>query len=215
MTSWMTLSWYDTRLSWTPSDYDDIKTLHVHIDYLWCPELYLYNSHLATGSGKCQPDVDCLIFSDSRVACVMPCEHTGHCILDDYSNWPFDKQNCSYIMGSWTKLGEEVNYNSEKVKVISSRIKENNRWRLLAAEATVKNDALENEPNATYPYIFFTFLIERHSAFHVSGTIIPAIVLSIFNLTILWMDSRFVSRLVVNMFALYSHSLYLEFLYWA
>jgi Neurotransmitter-gated ion-channel ligand binding domain len=72
----MTLSWFDTRFVWTASDYEDIKTIHMNIDKIWSPDLYLYNSHIASGMGTCHA-VDCLISEDSKVACVMPCEHVN------------------------------------------------------------------------------------------------------------------------------------------
>lgn len=54
MSSWMTLTWLDPRLSWSPNDYADIKSIHVSIDYIWRPHLYLYNAHISAGSGKWQ-----------------------------------------------------------------------------------------------------------------------------------------------------------------
>lgn len=213
-TSWMTLKWNDSRLSWNPSDYDNIKTIYMNIDNLWSPEIYLYNSHLSTSLGKCQPDIDCLIFAEATVVCVMPCEHNGHCSIGDFTNWPFDRQNCSFTFGSWMKTGEEMNYNADKVKLISSRAKENNQWKLLAAKAKVNAGKYAVVSNETYPSVVFSFLIERHSAYHISGTVISAIVLSFSNLLVLWMLPGSIERFILSISNLISHFLYLEFLYW-
>lgn len=210
----MTLAWIDTRLSWLPADYDDIKTIHLSADIIWSPDIYLYNTHLTSGLGRCQPSIDCLITSDSKVACVMPCEHIGHCTIGDYTNWPFDRQNCSFTFGSWMKTGEELNYNADKVKLISSRVKQNNQWKLVASKSKVNAGIYSSVPNETYPSIGLSFLIERHSAFHVSGTIVPAIVLLICNLTVLWITPGCTERFVLSLANVFSHFIYMEFLYW-
>lgn len=210
----MTLAWNDSRLTWTPSDYADIKSTHLSITYIWSPDIYLYNTHLSSSVGNCEPDIDCLIFSNGKVACVMPCEHIGHCYRGDYTNWPFDRQNCSFTFGSWMKTGEELNYNTEKLKLIASKAKQNNQWKLLSASSRLNPGKYDVAPNETYPSVVFQFLIERHNAVHVSGTIIPAFILLICNLTALWMMPTCMERFILTLVTLFSHFLYLEFLYW-
>lgn len=209
----MTLAWLDKRLSWNPVDFENIKNIHMNIDYLWSPDIYLYNAHIGQGMGTCHA-VDCLISYSSNVACVMPCEHNGHCKIGDFTNWPFDRQNCSFTFGSWMKTGEEMNYNVDRVKLISSRTKDNNQWKLLASDAKVNPGQYAVAPNETYPSVTFSFLIERHSSYHVMGTIIPALVLLICNLVVLWMIPGAIDRFVLCIFSLFSHFIYLEFLYW-
>lgn len=143
----------------------------------------------------------------------MPCDHVGHCSIGDYSNWPFDRQNCSFVIGDWMKTGEQLNYNTEKLKLISSRAKQNNQWKLLNANSKVNEGKYSVAPNETYPSIVFSFLIERLSGFHLTGTIIPAIVLMVCNLSVLWMDSG-IDRFILCLCNLFSHFLYVEFLYW-
>lgn len=210
----MTLSWNDSRLSWSPSDYDLIQSIHININYLWNPDIYLYNTHIGQDLGNCAPDIDCLIFAESRVACVMPCQHVGHCTVGDYINWPFDRQNCSFSFGSWMKTGEEMSYHTEKLKLLSERTKENNQWKLLSTKSKVNIGRYDIAPNETYPSISLSFLIERHSAFHISGTIVPAFILMLCNLTIPWMTPGSIERFVLSICNLFSHFLYLEFLYW-
>lgn len=183
------------------------------IDYLWSPDIYLYNAYISHGMGTCHA-VDCLISFRSTVACVMPCEHVGHCKIGDYTNWPMDRQNCSFTFGSWMKSGEEMNYNTEKVKLISSRAKENNQWKMLASNTKINPGKYAIAPNETYPSITFSFLIERHSSYHISGIFVPAFVLLICNLTILCMMPGAIDRFILCIFNLFSHFLYLEFLYW-
>lgn len=214
VTAWMTLAWIDARLSWLPADYENIKSVHMNIDYIWSPDIYLYNSDLSEDVGKCTPDIDCLVSSEGKIACVMPCHHVGHCSLGDYTNWPFDRQNCSFTFGSWMKTGEEMNYNTERVKLISSRAKENNKWIMLESKSKVNPGVYASVVNETYPSVVFSFLIERHSAFHISGTIVPAIILLVCNLTLLMMTPGSIERFILIISSIFSHFIYMEFLYW-
>lgn len=112
------------------------------------------------------------------------------------------------------KTGEELNYNAEKVKMFWSRSKKHNQWQLLAATSRVNIGKYDVAPNETYPSIFLSFLIERHSGFHTSGTLVPALILLISNLAILWITPGSVERFILCLANLFSHFIYMEFLYW-
>lgn len=112
------------------------------------------------------------------------------------------------------KTGEELHYNSEKVKVISTRAKQNNQWKLLSSTSKVNEGKYASVPNETYPSLTFSFLIERHSGFHTSSTIVPCFLLTIFNLTVLWITPGSIERFILCISSLMSHYLYMEFLYW-
>lgn len=107
-----------------------------------------------------------------------------------------------------------MNYNTEKVKLISSRVKQNLEWKLLSADSKVNPGKYDVAPNETYPSITFSFFIERHSAYHISGIIFPAFTMVFCNLLVLWMMPGCIERFILCIFNLFSHFLYIEFLYW-
>lgn len=112
------------------------------------------------------------------------------------------------------KTGEELNYNAEKVKMYWSRSKKHNQWQLLSATSKVNIGKYDVAPNETYPSVFLSFLIERHSGYHTSGTLVPAFILLISNLAILWITPGSVERFILCLANLFSHFIYMEFLYW-
>ncbi|CAO1304163.1 unnamed protein product [Diamesa serratosioi] len=211
VTSWMTLSWNDDALQWKPSDYSNLTLIHESADLIWTPQLHLYNGNFR-GSVSCIT-TDCLINSNSRISCVMPCEHTSMC-SGDFTNWPMDYQNCSFIFGNWMKTGEEVNYQSERVKIVSKNVQENTSWKMLAATVRVNTGNYSEFKNVTFPSVKFTFVIERHSAMHIAGYIMSAFVLMIACLSVLWMTPGCVERFVLAGFNLFSHFLFVEQLVW-
>lgn len=86
VTAWLTLAWTDTRLSWNKDDFSNIESIHMKSDFVWTPDLKTYNAHIESSLGTCHT-VDCLIISNSRVACVQPCEFTAHCKDFGVINW--------------------------------------------------------------------------------------------------------------------------------
>lgn len=118
------------------------------------------------------------------------------------------------IVGSWMKTGEELNYIPERIKIISRKAKESHQWKLLSATSVYNVGKYAVAPNETYPSLTFAFYIERHSAFHVSGTLVPALILIVCNLIVLWMTPGSIERFILCIVNLFSHTLYLEFLYW-
>lgn len=86
VTAWLTLAWTDTRLSWNKEDFSNIESIHMKNDFVWTPDLKIYDSHIESSLGTCHI-VDCLITSNSRVACVQPCEFTGDCKDFGIVNW--------------------------------------------------------------------------------------------------------------------------------
>lgn len=41
---WLKINWTDSKLSWNPSDYENLATLHVAAGDVWQPDLTIYNS---------------------------------------------------------------------------------------------------------------------------------------------------------------------------
>ena len=42
--TWLKMNWTDSKLSWNPSDYENLATLHVRPSDVWQPDLTVYNS---------------------------------------------------------------------------------------------------------------------------------------------------------------------------
>lgn len=212
ITAWLTLAWEDKRLSWNKDEFSGIGSIHMKSDYLWTPDLKVYNAHILSSLGTCHV-VDCLITSNSRIACVQPCDFSAHCKDIGVLNWPFDVQNCSFTLGNWMKSGEELNFNEEKVTLVTSRIKQNNQWKLLAATKKV-NKGKYASSNESFPSLSFTFTIERHNGFYTSTLIFAALCLILCNLSVFYFKPGDIMRILMCGGILISNMLYLSFLYW-
>lgn len=92
----------------------------------------------------------------------------------DFTNWPLDYQNCSLIFGHLSITGQEINYETNRVRITTKNNQENTQWKLLSATVEVDSGNYSMD-NKTYPSIMYTFMIERHSALHIAGYFASAI----------------------------------------
>ncbi|CBY12093.1 unnamed protein product [Oikopleura dioica] len=96
---WFHHEWIDERLSWDPKDYGNVATLHVPQDFLWLPDYALYGN--ADGDFIIAESVRVRIFSNGTVMWRPPIITKTFCEIQ-VANFPFDSQNCSIKIGSWT-----------------------------------------------------------------------------------------------------------------
>uniref|UniRef100_A0A671TC81 Cholinergic receptor, nicotinic, alpha 1 (muscle) n=1 Tax=Sinocyclocheilus anshuiensis TaxID=1608454 RepID=A0A671TC81_9TELE len=94
--------WKDVNLQWNPDDYGGIRKIRIPSTDIWKPDLVLYNN----------ADGDFAIVHETKVLL----EHTGMitwtppAIFKSYYeivvlHFPFDLQNCSMKLGTWTYDG--------------------------------------------------------------------------------------------------------------
>ncbi|KAL6255301.1 hypothetical protein P5V15_013641 [Pogonomyrmex californicus] len=174
--SWMSYSWTDMHLTWTPSDYDGITYIHLKTYHLWMPDLYVYNSGDMSNDEYNIISMNCLIFNTGSVVCVPPAKYVSKCDLD-YTYWPYDQHTCRIILGSWSHTGEEIDVHLDGKGVSMNSYENNTEWDLkfVNAEKIVKKYTCC--PNDTFPRIDFTFLLTRHHGINHSSYVTPAIVL--------------------------------------
>ncbi|XP_045554301.1 acetylcholine receptor subunit alpha isoform X2 [Salmo salar] len=102
--------WEDVNLKWNPDDYSGIKKIRIPSTDIWRPDLVLYNN----------ADGDFAIVHETKVLL----EHTGlitwnpPAIFKSYCeiivlHFPFDLQNCSMKLGTWTYDGNLVVVNPD------------------------------------------------------------------------------------------------------
>lgn len=91
---------------------------------------YFYSDIASIHSESCRAS-NCLISSTGQVSCIPPCLHTARCSAD-FSNWPFDTQNCSVHIGTWINAGDEVDFKVAKTIIPESDLQSQNKlWKML------------------------------------------------------------------------------------
>ncbi|XP_029155415.1 neuronal acetylcholine receptor subunit alpha-5-like [Nylanderia fulva] len=211
--SWMSFSWTDTHLTWTPNNFDGVTYIHVKSDELWVPDLSVYNSGDMSNGLFEIPTTDCLVFNTGSVICVPAVKYISKCD-GDYTYWPYDQQLCRIQLGSWSYAGEEVDFHFDGNGINMDSYENNTLYDLKFVYAVKSVEKYECCPNETYPQIYYTFLLIRHYGINHKTVITPAIALILLTLTVLWLDSRSVERTAVASVNLICHLLCLYDLHW-
>jgi len=95
-TLWESYKWNDERLTWDPSEYEDIRAIHQEVSQFWIPDITLYN-----GANHAERDYRPAIIYNSGDVMWIP-----QVTLKSYCQPTADKAaSCSLIFGSWTYAG--------------------------------------------------------------------------------------------------------------
>ncbi|EJW81169.1 hypothetical protein WUBG_07920 [Wuchereria bancrofti] len=99
------MQWNDSKLTWDPSKYGGITTLHIPSDQIWTPDLVLYNN--AAGDPDITIFTDALVAYDGRVLWQPPAIYKSFCPID-VTWFPYDSQHCEMKFGAWSYTGYYV-----------------------------------------------------------------------------------------------------------
>ncbi|KFD50564.1 hypothetical protein M514_08513, partial [Trichuris suis] len=99
---WLEMQWTDSKLVWNPTKYGGIKKLHIPADFIWTPDILLYNC--ADGHPQISINTDALVYYDGKVMWKPPGIYKSFCQID-IQYFPYDLQKCHMKFGGWTYNG--------------------------------------------------------------------------------------------------------------
>lgn len=114
---WLRFIWFDPRLSWNPSEYNNItKTWFWEMSEIWTPDIELYN--MASPLSDTLEDVYAHVSHEGIVTWDRPGHLIPSCKFVGLEYFPFDTLSCQMEFGSWSyseeyiaiKLYEEAGY---------------------------------------------------------------------------------------------------------
>jgi hypothetical protein len=116
---------------------------------------------------------------------------------------------------SRTKSSKQLNFSNYEIIVDPEEGKESNNWKLKSATVnTGTRRYIFDGYNQSFPYVMLNFNIERQSGGYVHQVMIPAIVLVIINMFLLFLSPESNERFVLYIVSLFSHGIFLEQLRW-
>lgn len=116
-------------------------------------------------------ELNCLVRWTGTVTCVPPSAQTALC-TPNLRHYPFDEQNCSLHYGSWTDVGEEVNFAIKNKSVNMNQLSPNPEWTVLGMRA-IKHVYQSN--NYTFPIVEISFAIRRQATTVVAMSVVPSL----------------------------------------
>lgn len=152
---WTKLMWTDSLLRWNKDDFGGIDMLTLPSEWVWRPDIRLYNS-LSIGTGM-EEDIQVVLFSTGALLHVKPSQFTLPCSCSHEEGYSNVEWECTLKMGSWVHDGlvVDVAMMDDVEQVDLSEYVEDTKY------AVTKNSAARHEKyypgvDKPYPVIDFT-----------------------------------------------------------
>uniref|UniRef100_A0AAY4AQY1 Acetylcholine receptor subunit delta n=1 Tax=Denticeps clupeoides TaxID=299321 RepID=A0AAY4AQY1_9TELE len=216
---WMEHGWYDKRLSWNVTLFDDIPVLRLPPSMVWLPEIVLENNNDAQFQVAYYCNV--LIYPDGYVYWLPPAIFRSSCTIN-VNYFPFDWQNCSLKFSSLTYNAKEINMhlktdsdengNSFKVEWIiidPEGFTENGEWEIIhkpARKNTYKSIPMDSNKHQD---ITFYLIIKRKPLFYIVNIIIPCVLISFMASLVYYLPADSGEKMTLSISVLLAQSVFL------
>jgi len=193
---WFVMKWMDTRLKWVPTNYENVSTIHLAPDKIWRPDIMVYNSVEHFDYEK----TELLVLNDGQIWWVPPVNLHTSCDLD-WTYWPWDRQTCHLVVGSWTKTGWELdiqNLSGQNRTEVDGANFAKGAWDLVGG---VQERRMNDDYGGTADYfvdIDVSLIIDRRSRLDKKVAVLPLLCAASLLLATFWTHPAAGSRLRLN-----------------
>ncbi|XP_039856105.1 acetylcholine receptor subunit alpha [Simochromis diagramma] len=198
--------WVDVNLRWNPEDYGGIRKIRVPSSDIWKPDLVLYNN----------ADGDFAIIHETKVLL----EHTGKIIWNPPAifksyceivvlHFPFDLQNCTMKLGTWTYDGLLVVINPESDRPDLSNFMESGEWVLKDYRGWKHWVYYTCCPDTPYLDITYHFLMLRLPLYFIVNVIIPCMLFSFLTGLVFYLPTDSGEKMTLSISVLLSLTVFL------
>ncbi|KAK2167529.1 hypothetical protein NP493_1271g01048 [Ridgeia piscesae] len=205
---WLTQTWVDFNLKWSPVKYGGIEVVRLPHDSIWKPDILLYNN-ADVSSYKSTINTKVIVSSNGVVKLLSMAIFHSSCDIN-VKYFPFDEQRCTLKFSSWTydmmqlnllKLGEEGDL---------SNYVPNTEWALVKLHV-VRNTTLYSCCDEPYPDVTYTIQIRRKPLFHVFNMIFPCFLITLVALLGFCVPSDSGEKVTMGITTLLSMTVFLMF----
>ncbi|XP_032220715.2 neuronal acetylcholine receptor subunit alpha-10 isoform X2 [Nematostella vectensis] len=190
-------SWVDTSLAWNKSDFEGLAKIVLRPESIWRPDIVLYNN-AGEDFGDGQTRTNAVVTSDGLVSMTIPSILKTSCKIDA-TRYPFDKQSCPMIFGSWTYDGNLLSIKMESHSADLSEYSENVEWELVSAEAKFHSKLFVCCPDTPFEEVTYTIVVKRRSLYYIMYLIIPAVAIALLTLLVFLLPPECSERMTVGM----------------
>nr|KAF6353047.1 cholinergic receptor nicotinic alpha 1 subunit [Pipistrellus kuhlii] len=198
--------WVDSNLKWNPDDYGGVKKIHIPSEKIWRPDLVLYNN--ADGDFAIVKFTKVLLDYTGHITWTPPAIFKSYCEII-VTHFPFDEQNCSMKLGTWTYDGSVVAINPESDKPDLSNFMESGEW--VIKEARGWKHWVFYACCASTPYLDITyhFVMQRLPLYFIVNVIIPCLLFSFLTGLVFYLPTDSGEKMTLSISVLLSLTVFL------
>lgn len=179
---YLAADWIDLRLAWKREDFNDLGKILIPVVDLWTPDLFVINTADKSGFIQASKSNLAIVTSKGHVYVLINLSSLKtRCKLNVF-NFPFDKQKCPIIIGSWQHDRQRIDFVSTNDKVNLTNFQINPVWDLkdVSVSSITANSRFLNEEMVDMENddIVFELILERKPLYYITNNIYPCLVLN-------------------------------------
>lgn len=198
--------WIDVNLQWNPDDYGGIKKIRVPSTDIWKPDLVLYNN--ADGDFAIIHETKVLLEHNGMITWNPPAIFKSYCEIV-VLHFPFDLQNCSMKLGTWTYDGTLVVINPDSDRPDLSNFMESGEWVLKDYRSWKHWVYYTCCPETPYLDITYHFLMLRLPLYFIVNVIIPCMLFSFLTGLVFYLPTDSGEKMTLSISVLLSLTVFL------
>ncbi|XP_027131916.1 acetylcholine receptor subunit alpha isoform X2 [Larimichthys crocea] len=198
--------WLDVNLKWNPDDYGGIRKIRVPSTDIWKPDLVLYNN--ADGDFAIIHETKVLLENDGMITWNPPAIFKSYCEII-VLHFPFDLQNCSMKLGTWTYDGLLVAIHPDSDRPDLSNFMESGEWVLKDYRSWKHWVYYTCCPDTPYLDITYHFLMLRLPLYFIVNVIIPCMLFSFLTGLVFYLPTDSGEKMTLSISVLLSLTVFL------
>ncbi|MEJ1278253.1 cholinergic receptor nicotinic alpha polypeptide 1 (muscle) [Cricetulus griseus] len=200
------VQWVDCNLKWNPDDYGGVKKIHIPSEKIWRPDVVLYNN--ADGDFAIVKFTKVLLDYTGHITWTPPAIYKSYCEII-VTHFPFDEQNCSMKLGTWTYDGSVVAINPESDQPDLSNFMESGEWVIKEARGWKHWVFYSCCPNTPYLDITYHFVMQRLPLYFIVNVIIPCLLFSFLTSLVFYLPTDSGEKMTLSISVLLSLTVFL------
>nr|XP_006811726.1 PREDICTED: neuronal acetylcholine receptor subunit alpha-2-like [Saccoglossus kowalevskii] len=188
---WLYQQWIDSRLTWeSNSSYQNLPSLVISMDTVWCPDTALLNSADDQFDGFPRIVIRGLtanLFKEGTVIQVVPAILRTPCNMD-ITYFPLDKQTCEIEFGLWMYADRQVQLMLSNEEVPRENFITNSEWEISAAKGRTMVKVFTATPDS-YTSIIFDLTIRRKPLYYTVNLILPCVLVAVLTVVVFALPS--------------------------
>uniref|UniRef100_A0A183CJ61 Neur_chan_LBD domain-containing protein n=1 Tax=Globodera pallida TaxID=36090 RepID=A0A183CJ61_GLOPA len=181
---WMVQDWYDEFLDWNPEDYELLNRTIVPYENIWIPDTVLYNSAQMDRKNS-EAVMNAIVETGhwrndgqgAAVQLMFPAIYKLSCKMN-VRFFPYDQQNCSFIISSWTHDMATIDYHFARPTVNMKNYVVDDEWDVISFEFS-RQELQFKCCVRPWAMLYAHLVIRRKPLYYIVNLVIPTSIITV------------------------------------